>query len=190
MFLWLSAGRLSALLQSEAGGESPPLRPSRDAIGRRGRHVLGSGQSQEPKRITWLQIEPVLFLFQSQNSAFYYIFLFVYLTFSVFSSWGVKTFTSKCESNKWNLHTQKKNISVVSMNVISFSLNFEFYVIIFVLSCFIVPSLYVTFTCYCSHVVTCSYVHIINVASAVLSSLFNKHILMWTTCYLFILYLF
>ncbi|XP_078032153.1 uncharacterized protein LOC144467440 isoform X2 [Epinephelus lanceolatus] len=48
----LFSGSGFALFQSEACTQAPPLQPKRDRIGGKGCHILGSGQSQEPTRIT------------------------------------------------------------------------------------------------------------------------------------------
>lgn len=53
----VSAGRIFTLFQSKACRQPPALWPRKDGIGRRGRHILESGQLQEPKQITCPQIE-------------------------------------------------------------------------------------------------------------------------------------
>lgn len=63
------AGGVSALLQSETCKPAPPLWPRTDRIGQRGRDVLHSGHSQEPKQITWAQIERLLTGLASDFSA-------------------------------------------------------------------------------------------------------------------------
>lgn len=106
----VSAGRVTALLQSEACRSAPPLWPERDSIGWRGSRILDGEQSQEPKR--------------PQIERFFVVLLFVFRTSSEPSDLQLLMTEADVHVKTKILNMLEKKIPVLSMNVILW-LNFH-----------------------------------------------------------------